>query len=104
MNKNILVKKVLSKLSKDETVKKKLSKKEVMDLIFDNFVNREELVNDNFNKKDKLDDRQSDILRKIYDYGDVKKLYTYGVTKYGFQIEDLRFDVDPAYVEIKKIK
>ena len=104
MNRYNIIKKVIAKISKDETVRKKINKKEVMDLIYDNFVNRQEASDEDYKRKEKLDDREHDILRKIYDYGEVKKLYTYGLSKFGFIVDNLRFDVDPGFVEIKRLK
>lgn len=104
MNRNVLITKVINKLAKNEEVLKKITKSEVMKLIYNNFASREEVASDSLNKKDRLNDREMTILRKIYDYGDVKQLYTYGTSKFGFEIENLRFDIDPAFVEIKQIK
>jgi hypothetical protein len=103
MDRDKFLKKVIGKLSKNDEVTKKITKSEVMKLIYTNFASREEVANESLKKKDRLNEREVTILRKIYDYGDVKKLYTYGTSKFGFQIEGLRFDVDPAFVEIKKI-
>jgi hypothetical protein len=103
MNRENLIKKTIFKLAKSDDVIKKITKSEVMKLIYTNFASREEVANDSLKKKDRLNDREVTLLRKIYDYGDIKQLYTYGTSKFGFQIDDLRFDVDPAFVEIKKV-
>jgi hypothetical protein len=103
MSRENLIKKVIGKLAKSDDIVKKITKSEVMKLIYNNFASREEVANESLKKKDRLNDREMTILRKIYDYGDVKQLYTYGTSKFGFQIEGLRFDVDPAFVEIKKV-
>lgn len=103
MDKYSLIEKVITKLAKNDEVVKKITKSEVMKLIYNNFANREEVATESLKKKDRLNDREMTILRKIYDYGDVKQLYTYGTSKFGFQVEGLRFDVDPAFVEIRKI-
>jgi len=100
MDRQNILRKVLAKLD----LEKKLNEDKTEELIFDNFVDRQEAVNDNYSKKIKLDDKKHDLLRRVYDYGAVEQLYTYGSQKFGFRFSDMRFEANSGYLEIKKIK
>ena len=99
MERDRVIKKVLAKL--EET--KKLSEEETEEIIFDNFVSRQESINDNYSKKIKLDDEKHDQLRRIHTKGAVKQLYAYGTQKFGFEAFNMRFDVNSGFLDIKKL-
>ncbi|MDB4330326.1 hypothetical protein N9948_01250 [bacterium] len=101
MNRGKIIKSVLAKL--DQETKENFTKEKTEEIIFDEFIDRQEAVNDNYSKKIKLDDEKHDLLRKIYDKGDVKKLYTYSYQKFGFEEFGFRFDVNSGYADIKKL-
>ena len=100
MDKVQIIKKVLAKVNSE----KKLTKDDALEIIFKDFVKKDEVFKPNFNKKLMISKEQHESLRSIYDGAPVEKLYTYSLGRFGFILEDIRFDVDPASVEIKKIK
>lgn len=99
MGRDKLIRQVLAKLK--ET--KKLNEDETEEIIFDNFVNRQESINDNYSKKIKLDNEKHDLLRRLYTRGSVKQLYGYGTQKFGFEAFNMRFDVNSGFLDIKKL-
>jgi len=99
-NRKALILKVLSKLAKES---KKLSPDETMDIIFDNFVDSNDFDKKNYELKMKITDEQQDMLSNLYNNGAVKKLYKYSITKFGFEFSNLRFDVTPRDLEIKRV-
>lgn len=100
MDKSSIIKRVLAKVNKEDS----LTTDNALEIIFKDFVNKEEILKPNFEKKIIIKKDQHDKLREIYDNAPVKKLYTYSLGRFGFILEGIRFDVDPASVEIKKVK
>lgn len=100
MDKSSIIKRVLAKVNMEDS----LTKDKAMDIIFKDFVEKEEIIKPNYNKKIILNKDQHTQLRDIYEKAPVKQLYTYSLGRFGFTIEGIRFDVDPASAEIKKIK
>lgn len=100
MNRSSIIKKVLAKVNKEE----EMSKDDALDIIFKDFVKKEEIFKPNYNKKLMISNDQHKQLRSMYDSAPVKQLYTYSLGRFGFILEGIRFDVEPASVEIKKEK
>ena len=100
MDKRSIVKRVLAKLDKD----KEMSSKQAIEIIFKDFVKKEEIFKPNYKKTLMLSNEQHSQLRDIHDQAPVKKLYAYGLGRFGFILEGVRFDVEPASVDIKKEK
>jgi len=100
MDKNSIIKRVLAKLEQEES----MSSEEAMDIIFKDFVKKEEIFKPNYKKTVMINNEQHKKLRQIYDEAPVKQLYTYSLGRFGFILEDTRFDVEPASVEIKREK
>jgi len=99
MNRESIIKKALFKLSKVD----KMDNNEVEEIIFDKFIEKEEILKSNYKKKKMISNEEHDLLRKIYDSAPVKKLYTYSLGRFGFIYDKIRFDVEPASVDIKKL-
>jgi len=97
MNKYKLVKKVIAKLEDRHT----LSKEETMEIIY-SLVDKFELMKPNYKKNIILDDFQMKDLRKIYEKGPVKKLYSYSTKRFGFKLDNMRVDVEPYSAQIVK--
>jgi len=100
MERNSIIRKVLAKLDKKES----MTTEEAMAIIFKDFVKKEEIFKPNYKKTIMLSNEQHKKLRQIYDEAPVKQLYTYSLGRFGFTLEDTRFDVEPASVEIKREK
>lgn len=100
MDKSSIIRRVLAKLNKEDS----LTTDKAMEIIFKDFVEKKEILKPNFEKNVMIKKDQHDQLRKIYDNAPVKQLYTYSLGRFGFILEGIRFDVDPASVEIKKVK
>ena len=100
MERNSIIRKVLAKLDKKES----MTTEEAMAIIFKDFVKKEEIFKPNYKKTIMLSNEQHKKLRQIYDEAPVKQLYTYSLGRFGFILEDTRFDVEPASVEIKREK
>jgi hypothetical protein len=100
MERNSIIRKVLAKLDKKES----MTTEEAMAIIFKDFVKKEEIFKPNYKKTIMLKDEQHKKLRQIYDEAPVKQLYTYSLGRFGFILEDTRFEVEPASVEIKREK
>ena len=100
MNRISMIKKVLVKLGQDE----KMTENEAMDIIFTDFVKKEEIFKQNYKKTTMISNEQHDQLRKIYDQAPVEQLYTYSLGRFGFTLENIRFDVEPATLKIKREK
>jgi len=98
MNRNAVIQRVLAKLDQ----KKSMSNDQALEIIFKNFVKKEEIFKPNYKKTIMISNDQHKQLREIYDKAPVKQLYTYSLGRFGFILEDIRFDVEPASVEIKK--
>jgi len=99
-----VIKRIIAKLEeKKELENKKLSKEEAFDILY-KFIKREDLTKPNISKVVKIDKEGVSALRKIYDNAKVEQKYSYGYEKFGFFLEDIRVDVDPAHLEIRKIK
>jgi hypothetical protein len=94
--KNKILKKVLIKLAS-------LNNRETEKILFDNFVDREEIINENFYKKIKMNSEKLDILKKLYSDGKVKKSYFKNDYTFGFEILNLKFDINISFCTIKKI-
>jgi cell division GTPase FtsZ len=82
--------------------KQGISKEEAFEILY-KFIKREDLAKPHISKVVKLDKEGVSALRKIYDNAPVEQKYSYGYEKFGFFLEDIRVDVDPAHLEIKKI-
>lgn len=94
-DKENLRKEVISKLNKVG-----MTLEEAGDIInFDLKINVDKAT---FQQK-KIDKEQHRLLRKIYDSAPVKQLYTYSLDKFGFQVQNVRFDVEPYNLKIQKI-
>ena len=100
MNRNVIIKRVLAKLEPE----KAMTADEARDIIFKDFVKKEEIFKPNYKKTIMISNEQHKKLRQIYDEAPVKQLYTYSLGRFGFILEDTRFDVEPASVEIKREK
>ena len=100
MNRKVIIRKVLAKLDPE----KSMTSDKAMEVIFKNFVKKEEIIKPNYKKDSMLSKEQHDKLRKIYDEAPVKQLYSYSFGRFGFIIEGIRFDVLPSSIEIKKVK
>lgn len=100
MERNSIIRKVLAKL--DE--KQSMTTEQAMAIIFKDFVKKEEIFKPNYKKTIMLSNEQHKKLRQIYDEAPVKQLYTYSLGRFGFILEDTRFEVEPASVEIKREK
>jgi len=100
MDRNAVIKRVLTKLGQDT----EMSSEEAMEIIFNDFVKKEEIFKPNYKKTIMISNDQHKKLRKIYDNAPVKQLYTYSLGRFGFILEDTKFDVEPASVEIKREK
>jgi len=100
MDRNIVIRKVLAKLDQ----KKTMTNTEALDIIFKDFVKKEEIFKPNYKKTIMISNDQHKKLRQIYDEAPVKQLYTYSLGRFGFILDDIRFDVEPASLEIKKEK
>jgi len=98
MDKKIILAKTLKKV----TPKPHLTKRQALEIIY-KYVDATDLV-PNFRKKMRIDPEQHEELRSLYDNAPIKKLYTYGLNKFGFQIDKIRLDVEPGFLEIKIIK
>lgn len=96
LNKTKILRKVIAKLAK-------LDESQASDIIF-SIIDKEDVLQPNFSKTIKVDKEQHQKLRKLYDQAPVDKLYTYSLDKFGFTFQNLRFDVDPIYLNVKKIK
>jgi len=100
MGRNSIIRKVLAKLEQEES----MSSEEALAIIFKDFVKKEEIFKPNYKKTIMISNDQHKQLRKIYDEAPVKQLYTYSLGRFGFILEDTRFEVEPASVEIKREK
>lgn len=100
MDRNVVIKRVLAKLGQDG----EMSSEEAMDIIFKDFVKKEEIFKPNYKKTININNDQHKKLREIYDNGPVKQLYTYSLGRFGFILEETKFDVEPASVVIKREK
>lgn len=92
-----IIEKVLLKLAS-------LSLKETEKILFENFVDREEIINENFYKKIKMNSEKLDLLKKLYSEGKVKKLHFTNENTFGFEILNLKFDINIGFCTIKKDK
>jgi len=93
-----LKKEVVSKLNKE-----KVSLEDAWQIMYKNFVDKTDLVKPEYKVNMKVNTEKQNLLRNIYDSAPVKQLYTYGLNNFGFNIEDLRVDVEHGNVEIKKL-
>ena len=100
MNRDSIIQNVLVKLSKKES----MSLDQANEVLFKSFIDKEEIVKPNYTKQKMISNEEHGLLRNLYDNAPVKKLYTYSLGRFGFIIEKLRFDVEPASVQIKKMK
>jgi len=100
MDRNSIIRKVLAKLGEEES----MSKEDALEIIFKKFVKKEEIFKPNYKKTIMINNDQHTKLREIYDQAPVEQLYTYSLGRFGFILEDIRFDVEPANVEIKRKK
>ena len=101
MKRDSIIRKVLSKVNNEE---KSMSIDKALEIIFKDFVSKEEIFKPNYNKKLMISNEQHKSLRDIYEKAPVKQLYTYSLGRFGFILDGVRFDVTPANVEIKKEK
>ena len=95
MEKSEIIKKVMAKIAK-------FNEKQTLDLLYD-FIDRTDINKPNLKLKRNISKEEHDTLRSLYDKGSVEGLYTYSLGKFGFNFKDLRVDVTPNTVEIKKI-
>ena len=93
-----LKKEVVSKLNKE-----KMTLEDSWQVLYKNFVDKTDLVKPEYKVDMKVNTEKQNLLRNIYDSAPVKQLYTYGLNNFGFNIEDLRVDVEHGNVEIKKL-
>ena len=100
MDRNSVIGRVLAKLDQKES----LSSEDAKAIIFKDFVKKEEIFKPNYKKTIMIDNNQHKKLRQIYDEAPVKQLYTYSLGRFGFKLEGIRFDVEPASVVIKREK
>lgn len=101
MLRKALLKRVVAKLEP------KLNAPQVKALVY-SILDKEEVLQENYSKKMKITDEQHQKLRTLFDRGPVKKIYTYSMDRFGFTLDfgltDFRFDVDPSYLTVQKIK
>jgi len=98
MDRNVIIRRVLAKIGQKE----QMSLEDARDLIFKEFVKEEEIFKPNYKKEINISNEQHDQLRKIYDEAPVKQLYTYSLGRFGFILEGIKFEVEPASVSISK--
>ena len=97
MDKAEILRKVIAKLAKT------MSTQDVLNVIFE-ITGKEDVSSPNYAETVKIDSEQHKSLRDLYDHAPVKKLYTYSLGKFGFEIDELRVDVEPAFLKVKKLK
>ena len=93
-----LKQKVSRKLGKEE-----MSLDDAWKILYDNFVEKTEVVKEGYKLDMSIDSSKKELLRSIYDNAPVKKLYTYSTNKFGFKIDELRVDVDHGNLKIQKL-
>ena len=93
-----LTKKVIKKLAQTEQI----NKRQALEIIYE-FADKEEVIEPKYEKEMKINEEQHTKLRSLYDLAPVKKLYTYSLGRFGFELEGLRLDVEPANLKIKKL-
>jgi len=98
-DKENLKEKVISKLNLEE-----MSLADAWDILYKDFVEKTEIVKPKYQLDTTIDKNKLMLLRSIYDNAPIKKLYTYSTNKFGFQIEDLRFDVEHGNLKIKRME
>ena len=100
LNREKLIKKALFKLLSEEKIKET----EIFRLLKKNkILDDEDIDQDKLDKKVKISTPYHELLRKIYEQGDIKQLYTYSKNNFGFKLDKFRFDVNLDKVEIKKL-
>ena len=98
MDRNAIIRRVLAKIGQNDS----MSIEDARDIIFKDFVKEEEIFKPNYKKEINISNAQHDQLREIYDKAPVKQLYTYSLGRFGFILEGIRFEVEPASVSIRK--
>lgn len=80
-----------------------LTLKETEKILFEHFIDREEIINENFYKKIKMDSEKLEILKKLYSEGKVKRSYFKNEHTFGFEFLNLKFDINVGFCTISKI-